>query len=377
MPYGSAMSRTSWTVGVRVAPLVVVPVLLAVSVYPGRFHASPGYIAGSMLAAVLFALGNRAPFAVSIALSVLCGWLLSVEAWGPAGLVPYLAALALAELAASQRPRWQVAVATAVWAACYITGSVFDNEQHTLVRVLAETISFVGLPVVGGLYMRERFTQAERERRELEREALHARRDERAALARELHDLMAHHMSAISLRVGVARTVYAGIDPGLDEVLSDIHETATDSLADIRRLLAAMREREPAADRTIDDAESEIRRAVERTVDAGFEVDARIDLGESPPAAIDALTLVRVVQEALTNVMKHAPRGSVVSVDVRRADGAWEARVASPLPAHATRGHGYGLTGMAERAELAGGRIAAGPQGERWVVALSVPTREE
>lgn len=374
MPYGAAMSRTSWTVGVRIAPLVVVPVLLAVSVYPGRFHASPGYIAGSMLAAVLFALGNRAPFAVSLALSVLCGWLLSVEAWGPAGLVPYLAALALAELAASQRPRWQVAAATAVWAASYITGSVLDDQQHTLARVLAETISFVGLPVVGGLYVRERFTQAERERRELEREALHARRDERAALARELHDLVAHHMSAISLRVGVARTVYAGIDPALDEVLADIHETATDSLADIRRLLAAMRERDPAADRTIDDAESEIRRAVDRTRDAGFDVDARIDLGDAPPAAIDALTLVRVVQEALTNVMKHAPRNAAVTVDVRRTDRAWSAMVTSPLPAHRNRGHGYGLTGMAERADLAGGSITAGPDGDRWVVSLSVPT---
>ncbi|BDD81799.1 ATPase [Tsukamurella pulmonis] len=369
------MSRTSWTVGVRVAPLVVVPVLLAVSVYPGRFHASPGYIAGSMLAAALFALGGRAPFAVSIALSLLGGWLLSVEAWGPAGLVPYLASLALAELAASPRPRREVVTATIVWAACYITGSVLDNEQHTLIRVLAETISFVGLPVVGGLYMRERFSQAERERRELEEQALHARRDERAALARELHDLMAHHMSAISLRVGVARSVYAGIDPGLDEVLSDIHETATDSLADIRRLLAAMRERDPVADRTIDDTETEVRRAVERTVDAGFDVRARIDLGGSEPTAIDALTLVRVVQEALTNVMKHAPRGAEVAVDVESADGAWRARVASPLPAHAHHGHGYGLTGMAERAELAGGSITAGPDGGQWVVALSVPRR--
>ncbi|CAM3689369.1 sensor histidine kinase [Tsukamurella ocularis] len=367
------MSRTSWTVGVRIAPLVVVPVLLAVSVYPGRFHASPGYIAGSMLAAALFTLGGRAPFAVSIALSVLGAWLLSVEAWGPAGLVPYLASLALAELAASRRPRREVVTAAIVWAACYIAGSLFDAEQHTLVRVLAETISFVGLPVVGGLYMRERFDQAERERRELEEEALHARRDERAALARELHDLMAHHMSAISLRVGVARSVYAGIDPGLDDVLSDIHETATDSLADIRRLLAAMRARDPAADRTIDDTETEVRRAVERTVDAGFDVRARIDLGTSEPTAIDALTLVRVVQEALTNVMKHAPRGAEVTVDVGSADGAWRARVTSPLPAHAQRGHGYGLTGMAERAELAGGSITAGPDGDRWVVALSVP----
>lgn len=116
---------------------------------------------------------------------------------------------------------------------------------------------------------------------------------------------------------------------------------------------------------------------MERTVDAGFDVDARIDLGDAPPAAIDALTLVRVVQEALTNVMKHAPRGARVSVSVRRADGAWEARVASPLPTHATRGHGYGLTGMAERAELAGGSITAGPQGDQWIVALSVPTRAE
>ncbi|MET9326597.1 histidine kinase [Tsukamurella sp. NPDC003166] len=369
------MSRTSWTVGVRVAPLVVVPVLLAVSVYPGRFHASPAYIAGSMLAAGLFALGGRAPFAVSLALSVLCGWLLSVEAWGPAGLVPYLAALALAELAASQRPRWQVAAATAVWAASYVIGSILDDQQHTLIRVLAETLSFVGLPVVGGLYMRERFTQAERERRELELEALHARRDERAALARELHDLMAHHMSAISLRVGVARTVYAGIDPGLDEVLADIHGTATDSLADIRRLLAAMRERDPLADRTIDDTATEIRRAAERTGDAGFDVRAVIGLGDDEPAAIDALTLVRVVQESLTNVMKHAPRGAEVTVDVGRSDGAWRARVASPLPAQAQLGHGYGLTGMAERAELAGGSITAGPEGDQWVVALTLPTR--
>ncbi|KXP04745.1 sensor histidine kinase [Tsukamurella tyrosinosolvens] len=369
------MSRTSWTVGVRVAPLVVVPVLLAVSVYPGRFHASPAYIAGSMLAAALFAFGGRAPFAVSLALSVLCGGLLSAEAWGPAGLVPYLAALALAELAASQRPRWQVVTATLVWAACYITGSLFDDEQHTLIRVLAETLSFVGLPVVGGLYLRERFAQAERERRALAEEARQARRDERAALARELHDLMAHHMSAISLRVGVARTVYAGIDPGLDEVLSDIHETATDSLGDIRRLLAAMRERDPVQGRTIDDTETEVRRAVERTADAGFDVRSRIDLGAGPPAAIDALTLVRVVQEALTNVMKHAPRGATVTVDVGRSDDAWEARVSSPLPAQAHRGHGYGLTGMAERADLAGGAITAGPDGDHWVVALSVPVR--
>lgn len=357
----------------RVAPLVVVPVLLAVSVYPGRFHASPAYIAGSMLAAGLFALGARAPFAVSVVLSVLCGWLLAQDAWGPAGLVPYLAALALAELAASRRPGWQVVVATLLWAACFIAGSLLDSEEHTLVRVLAEAISFVGLPLVGGLYLRERFEQAARERRALEREAQQARRDERAALARELHDLVAHHMSAISLRVGVARTVYAGMDTGLDEVLSDIHATATDSLGDIRRLLAAMRERDPAHDRTIGDAATEIRRAVERTVDAGFAVRADVDLDGAEPGAIDALTLVRVVQESLTKVMKHAARGGEVTVHVGLDDGAWRARVSSPLPSTTVRGHGYGLTGMAERAELAGGTITAGPDGDHWTVDLAIP----
>ena len=372
---------------IRLAPLLLVPLLLLASTFPGEYRVPPSYWLLAMTAAVVFAAGGRWPLPVSIVMSVLAVPMFAAHAWGLSELVPYLGAVALVDVAMRARRTPAILAATLCWTAAVVAGLWADSYRtFWQVASVVSLVAYVGLPLLLGLYLRAqrdlaatyRLRAAEAESRRLE-DRSRAVVAERNALARELHDLVAHHMASIVLRIGVAQHVLTDVDGRTSSVLEDVHRTASDALADIRRLLVALRD--PAmGDVALVEPEAlsiEIAAAVDRTRAAGFPVSARIDSGIARLDAIGRLTLLRVVQESLTNAMRHSAPGGAVSVTLEPNAGGTALRVTSTghRTTPADRSEGHGIIGMGERVELAGGTLGVTDTVNGWVVDAWLPGR--
>ncbi|WP_344859318.1 sensor histidine kinase [Planomonospora alba] len=240
----------------------------------------------------------------------------------------------------------------------------------------------------------------ERLRHEQEDRARRAVTEERIRLAGELHDIVAHHMSVISVQAGLARYVFTA-DPGTARAALDtVAATSHEALEEMRRLLAVLRlDGEPGRDGVYDPTPglSQLDRLVERVRAAGLTVDVRVTGGVRPLTPGVELCVYRVVQEGLTNVLKHA---FPARVRVRLHYGGEQLRVAvadDGAPARATGGSGehggtggsrehggtggpgrggHGLIAMRERVRLYRGTVAAGPRpqgGFEVAVALPLP----
>jgi signal transduction histidine kinase len=368
----------------RMAPLLLVPVMLAASTFPGEFHVSVAYWLLSGCAAIVFACGRRWPVAASLVLSGLAVPLFAAEAWGLSGLVPYLGAVALADVAARSERNRIIAAVAVCWSAAMLLGNWLDEHTTMWNAVTAVTIvGGVGVPTLLGLYLRaqRRLATLYRERvagAELRRTAAEsaARSEERTAMARELHDLVAHHMASIVLRVGVAEHVVDGSDPRMTAVLGDVHATAADALADIRRLQDALRN-PTGSDVAMIDPDglcTEIDAAVERTRYAGFTVSAVVDTQITGLDAFARLTVLRVTQEGLTNVMKHGSTSAPVELTICRRDGGVAVSVSSAHAAAASpKADGHGIIGMTERLNLIGGRLEIRRDQHKWMIDAWLP----
>ncbi|SES50043.1 Histidine kinase-, DNA gyrase B-, and HSP90-like ATPase [Pedococcus cremeus] len=210
---------------------------------------------------------------------------------------------------------------------------------------------------------------------------------ERSRMAREVHDVLAHTLSGLSLQLEAARLLAgeSGTDPRLQEAVGRAHRLAKSGLVESRRAVAALRgDALPGADQ-VHDLVNEHRLATGGVVTV-TETGTAVDL---PPDA--GLTLYRAVQEALSNVRKHAPDADVSLVlawgsqDVTltvtddggsRAGTSATAGAVAPAGTVASADHGYGLAGMAERAALAGGEVTAAPFGSGFRVSLRLPFSE-
>lgn len=358
--------------------------MLAASSFPGEFHVSLPYWLLACTSAVVFALGGRWPVPTSLVLSALALPMFAAQAWGLSGLVPYLGALAVADVAARIDRDRLVAVVAAGWTVALVVGNSLDDHVAFWSAANAVTIvAAVGLPILLGLYLRgqRRLAASYRQRvadAELHRAAAEAavRSAERTAMARELHDLVAHHMASIVLRTGVAEHVLDDVDPRVAAVLDDVHDTAADALADIRRLQEALRDPDLAEVAMIepDAVWTEIDAAVERTRAARFTVTANVDRDAVGLDAIARLTLLRVTQEALTNVMKHADADSPVELTIERRDGGVAVRVDSACAEDSTpNSDGHGIIGMAERLAMVGGRFDVRHTTRGWEVDAWLP----
>jgi signal transduction histidine kinase len=192
----------------------------------------------------------------------------------------------------------------------------------------------------------------------------HTARGERARIARELHDVVAHHISMIAVQAETARLTTPGMPAAGAQRLSEIGDTARSGLTEMRRLLGVLREDAQAegADRHPQPGLEQLPRLVD---DARESSGARCRLIISgAPVTVDpgvGLAAYRIVQEALTNARRHAP-GAAVEVEVRYGDG--ELRLVirdnGPGPQSATPAGGHGLHGMRERAAAVGGELRAG-----------------
>ncbi|MFU8876378.1 sensor histidine kinase [Micromonospora sp. SL4-19] len=289
--------------------------------------------------------------------------------------------------------------ATAAAYALYLGVTLVDALHHGAAAVLSGGTGVIRLvilaavvaaPVAFGRYlrgMRQAATAAEERARVLEErraaETRAARLAERAGIARDLHDIVAHHIAAIALRAGAARYAvqHTGRTDEAVSALGELRDTAGQVLDELRELLEVLRDPEAVepADPQVE-PEQVIRDVARRIREAGVAVQVTGSSALARVPLVVGTTAARVVQEALTNTLKHAGPGTIASVDVRGIDGELLLEVldSGPVrPRPALPASGYGLSGMRERVGLLGGTLTAtATDSGGWRVRARLPIRE-
>ncbi|MFF5923349.1 sensor histidine kinase [Streptomyces flavochromogenes] len=213
--------------------------------------------------------------------------------------------------------------------------------------------------------------RAESWRRALEQ----SRSQERVGLARELHDIVGHHVSAIAVQAQAGRAMAGQRPEAALEALVVIEGEASRTLAEMRAMVRVLRDGAPAEcapQPGVADLVSLARRAPVPVVD----VELPEDMSELPPQ-VDA-AVYRLAQEALTNALRHARNASRVEIRVVESAGRLRLRVTDDgqIDPARTANHGFGLLGMTERVQLLGGTLRAGPAPEGgWTVDAQMPTK--
>src|ERR671937_2433814 len=208
-------------------------------------------------------------------------------------------------------------------------------------------------------YLRELEARAERLEREQEESARRAAAEDHARIARELHDVLAHNVSVMVVQAAAADDVFETQPDRAREALRAIERTGRGALTELRRLLGSVRT--TGTEFAPQPGLAGLGTLVEGVRAAGLPVTLHVE-GELDdlPAGLD-LSAYRIVQEALTNAIKHAD-ASLAEVRVRRTADGVELEVVDDGVGPAENGRGQGLIGMRERASLLGGEVEAGPQ---------------
>ena len=187
-----------------------------------------------------------------------------------------------------------------------------------------------------------------------------ARTEERARIARELHDVVSHSLGVMLVQAEAADAIAEPDDARVRERLGRIRSSGRDALADMRRVLGLLRDEDAGVDAEPQPGTARLPDLLERTRATGLQVELRVD-GEPPPLSPSAdLALYRIVQEGLTNTLRHA-HATRVDVEIRYCVDAVEVAIADDGRGRtAGAGGGHGLVGMRERAALYGGVVRAG-----------------
>ncbi len=253
-------------------------------------------------------------------------------------------------------------------------------------RILLVPAAFVALTWLIGdnlrvrrAYVAQLEARAEQLEREQATEAQRAIDGERTRIARELHDVVAHHVSVIAVQAGAARMVAEqrsaphddGTRPSMsDDMLASIETTARQALGELRRLLGVLRKEDGDADRAPQPGLHQLGSLVGHMRDSGVPVELAIEgsVPEALPSGVD-LTAYRIIQEALTNVLKHAPgaatrvvvRADGNDLELRVTDAGTDSTAVEPGDVRPPVDGGHGLIGMSERVALFGGQLRFGP----------------
>jgi signal transduction histidine kinase len=203
---------------------------------------------------------------------------------------------------------------------------------------------------------------------------------ERLRIARELHDIVAHSIGVIAIQAGSGRSVFSARPGEARDALAAIEATSRETLSGLRRMMTGLRRAEPESGPVQEPLGAapglaDLQRLAAMTLDAGVKVDLEWHGSREPlPADID-LSAFRIIQEAVTNVVRHAGTGQC-RVSIIQHEGLLSIEVTDAGHGGSTAGTGYGITGMRERAALLGGDFSAGPRpdgGFRVAARLPVP----
>jgi signal transduction histidine kinase len=266
---------------------------------------------------------------------------------------------------------WQTLAEDSSLASVVGTGTLADASLLAAVLLLGEAV-------------RSRRAWAEEVRRRLERAEADRERDaarrveeERLRIARELHDVVAHTIAALNVHAGVAADQIDDDPEQAKAALRTVRRASREAIAELKATVGLLRDGDDDAPRAPAPGLAGLDALVRTAAAAGVKVSVSVAGGERPlPGAID-LTAFRIVQESLTNVVRHAHAGSA-TVLIRYDPDALEVRVADDGRGAAVNGsRGYGLVGMRERAAALGGTLEAGPAPDGgFRVSARLPTRE-
>jgi len=298
--------------------------------------------------------------------------------WGPGQIFALLGAFCLAGIR-QQRPElwWMWALSLIPWW-LWLTADV-PNLHGPASATIIFTAVVVAVESLGSRLRAQDSLAAQTERAEAER-ARRAVLEERARIARELHDVVAHHMSLIAVRAETAPYRLTGLPESARDEFSSLSEVAREALTEMRRLLGVLRHDQPAA-LAPQPQLTDLPALVDAARRSGVPVELSLPpaLGQVPAGV--GVCAYRIVQESLSNASQHAP-GAPVTVSVTHDSGAILLRVANgPAEHSAPSGNeprpGHGLTGMHERVALLGGSLSAAPApGGGFVVSAVLPLGE-
>ncbi|WP_426512559.1 sensor histidine kinase [Dactylosporangium sp. McL0621] len=319
----------------------------------------------AVVAAAPLAVRHRAPgagYAVS-ALASVALLRLGYPLDAPVATCAAAYSVALAYSGARPGPRWLAlaGVNAFVPAVALAYASIGVRVWDISTELLAWAATFAGLWVAGDR-SRLRDLRLAQVRADAERERRLAAADERTRIARELHDSAGHAINVILVQAGAARLLQDRDPRRAREALDTVESVARETIADIDRLVRALRD-----DRQDVPAEpGALRELIDRHRVGGLRIDADLPEPVPPLPRSVAWAAYRILQEALTNAARHGAGSAAVAV--RSAPDRLEIDVTNPAPARAPRGEGpggHGIVGMRERATLLGGTLhAAGADGQ-------------
>ena len=257
-----------------------------------------------------------------------------------------------------------------------------QTDDANITDLTAPAILFTGIWAVGRALRtrRERTDELERHADRLEREQEQRERaaaeEERVRIARELHDIVAHRVSAIVIQAE-SGLVTADEPDGSREALTAIRDSGRHALGELRRLLGLLRDGDEDAGVAPQPSLAAVDELVHGTRAAGLPLEVRMEgeVVDGLPQSVD-VAAYRLVQEALTNALRHA--GTDTTLTLRRDPATLHVEVANALPADArpSAGAGHGIAGMRERVRVFGGSFEAGASNGAFVVHASLPIVE-
>ncbi|WP_025159483.1 sensor histidine kinase [Leifsonia aquatica] len=365
---------------------VSVAVLVVSSVLSATLYAVPVIfalllslaLAGAIVAALVRPAAAAALSAAAVILLALLGtpdtgspWPVPVTA-----MIAFSATLAVASAGSAWRTAatvWLIAVA-----ATSIVGSTAAHAPATVGAVTADLVVFAAISaaaVLGGLLVarwQDVRRQLLREQRvSASEQALREVAEERTRIARELHDVVAHGMSAIQVQASSARYRLPDLTPEAAAEFDELAATARSAMGEMRMLLGVLRREDVAAETAPQPGLADVPALVTAASRRGaVRLDDRLATGFAGTLdPVLSLAVYRIVQESLSNIARHAT-GAVADVLLERTTAGLVVEVANerapgrPASAPAPESGGHGIRGMRERAELLGGSLEAGPRAD-------------
>lgn len=329
----------------------------------------------AVVATLPLALRERIGF-LAMAPLLVGGVILVLWDFEPGTTVVAIPAWALFDLARHYGRRQTIIGAVLVVPCVFVSVLPFADDAHELVSVTLRNLAWCEFALAAGYAMWHSRDRAQREVAAREADAERRLTDERLRIAREVHDVVAHAMVAINVQSGVAAHLLGDESREAREALLQIRRTSGDALADLRSTLGVLRDPDQAAPMQPAGGLDELEGVAAQLRSAGVDVTVDVSADEPIPTAVQSAGY-RIVQEALTNVLRHAGARSarvVARADqdmltlVISDDGDGRAGAATP------EGAGAGVRGMRERAEALGGELTAGPAEDGgWRVEAALP----
>ena len=339
-----------------VACMSLVGTFAAARVQPERTKPDVWAVVLIVVAAALLARVHRQPVPVLVAQVPIALTLLLVGyPYGP-GLLPLVVTLVAAVLQGHRAAAWAAGVS--VYGLHVAGRTVWGDDPPTVVQLLSVPAWLVAMLVVAEA-TRARADSARAARRERELEARRLASEERVRIARELHDVIAHHMSLINVQAGVALHLGDDLPRSTRDSLATIKTSSKEALVEMRAIIDVLRGVDDAGPRQPAPGLARLTDLTARVQEAGVDVVTEVDGVPATLSSTVDLAAYRIAQEALTNVVRHA-RARRVVVTLHYAPQHLDISIVDDGVGSDTGLAGRGLTGMRERAVSLHGQFAAG-----------------